>query len=167
MGGCFLQNPRKFRANGSQNRPNTLFLAGKRNGRRLKMQPFADHTAQKRNLSVAIEIAAHFLRNERRYLVDVLGKTLKKSLFTVFFEGIWWMFWGKAIKQACLLLFFAVFGGCFGIPFEGSACHLLIQPHKPGYAGCLVRLLDRHAVRLHYSLVVELVRFAQLRSWLL
>ena len=106
LGGCFLQNPRKFRANRTRNRPKTLLLAGKRHERRLKMQPFADHTAQKRNLSVAIEIAAHFLRNERHYLVDVLGKTLKKSLFTVFFEGIWWMFWGKAMKQACLLLFF-------------------------------------------------------------
>ena len=73
--------------------PKTLLLAGKRNGRRLKMQPFADHTAQKRNLSVAIEIAAHFLRNERHYLVDVLGKTLKK---------------------ACLQSFSRVFGGCFG-----------------------------------------------------
>ena len=51
------------------------------------MQPFADPTAQKRNLSLAIEIAAHFLRNERHYLVDVLGKPLKKSLFTVFFMG--------------------------------------------------------------------------------
>ena len=44
------------------------------------MQPFADPTAQKRNLSLAIEIAAHFLRNERHYLVDVLGNRLSVQL---------------------------------------------------------------------------------------
>ena len=74
LGGCFLQNPRKFRANRTRNRPKTLLLAGKRHERRLKMQPFANPTIQKRNLSLTIEIAAHFLRNERHYLVDVLGK---------------------------------------------------------------------------------------------
>lgn len=51
------------------------------------MQPFADHTAQKRNLSVAIEIAAHFLRNERHYLVDVLGKGHVNKPFYCFFIG--------------------------------------------------------------------------------
>ena len=47
----------------------------------------------KTQFSDATEIAAHFLRNERHYLVDVLGKTLKK---------------------ACLQSFSRVFGGCFG-----------------------------------------------------
>ena len=98
LGGCFIQNPR-FWTNGSRNRPNTLFLAGKRNERRLKMQPFADPTAQKRNLSLAIEIAAHFLRNERHYLVDVLGKPSWKACLTTFHRTIWWMFRGISLSS--------------------------------------------------------------------
>ena len=41
--------------------------------------------------------------------------------------------------------------------------HFLIHPHEPGHAGGLVGFLDRHAIGLHDSFVVELVRFAQLR----